>query len=401
MHALLRGYFNQQANAEKFRQLHKYQIRLRPQDAKEEPKTFCYTYRNQKDQKFGVFIPTHIDDPSEEVPRLTIHLKQALGFLIDYRDKRTRLEDEFFLLPLMDNANNHWTVLKIKLKKDGHFKAKYYDGAFFKRNAYPQIQNTLHSMLGVPTKAPLLLEQVDPFDCGPLSFKMIRTLAKGEEPPVLPLDPCSLRNNDLRILIAASREQAKFHSNPAHPGPFYQLDVEKPDKPFWVRHRGKILIGAISLTVAITVALIIFFPPAILVPAVGAIASATSFNALTMAALGATMAGAGTAFVSLASSLIVDGVRTLWKHLKGKNKPRPEFSYDANENGFASVECSLSEKSKRKITESRRTDVLQMAPLEDEQVESPVYSSPIGLGQRRKSLSEGDFENFAFAPRPQ
>lgn len=404
MHALLRGYFNQQANAEKFKQLHRYKIKLRLYDSKEQPKTFCYTYRNKKGQKFGVFIPTHIDENlTNELLPITIYLKQALGFLIDYRDQRSRLEDEFFLLPLIDNTNQHWTVLKIKLNKDGTFAAKYYDGALFKRNACQQVQNTIRSMLGVPTKAPILLEQVDPVNCGPLSFNMIRTLAKGKEPPVLPLDPNSLRKKNSRLLVAASQKQSKFHSDPValHPGPFPFLDVEKPDKPFWVRHRGKILIGAISLTVAITVGLIILFPPAALVPVVGAIASATSFNALTMAALGATMSGAGTAFVSLASSLILDGVKTFWNYLKGKNKPRPEFSYDENENGFASVECSLSEKAKRKIAETRRPDGLQMSSLEEEEVMSPVFSSPIGLGQRRTTLSETDFEGLSSAPRPQ
>lgn len=407
MNTLVRGYFNQQASAEKFEKLQKYQIRLRPEDRREIPKTICYTYRNKKNQKFGVFIPTHIDEnPANELPGLTILLKQALGFLIDYRDKhRTRLEDEFFLLPLIDNANKHWGVLKIKLTRNNVFKATYYDPAFFKRNAiYAKVSSTIRSMLNVTTKAPDLLQQIDPFNCGPLSFNMIETLAEGEEPSVLPVDPCSCRNDHYLILVAASRVQAEFEADSANTGrsgPFPQLDVNKPYKPFWVRHRGIILIAAVSLTVALAVGLIILFPPAALVPAIGAVGAATSFSSITMAALGATIVGASTAFVSLASSLIIDGAKSLWRTLTGKNKPRPEFSYDVNENGFASVGCTLSDNAKQKMAQvRRRTDALQMSFPEEEEPLSASFRSPIAPPSQRRRLSVEDFE-LTLSSQPQ
>ncbi len=396
MHVLLRSYFNQQANAEKFVKIHKYRIRLRPEDAREEPKTFCYTYRNKKNQKFGVFLPTHVDEnPPHELPGITVRLKEALGFLIDYRAQRSRLEDEFFLLPLMDSTNEHWTVLKIILKKDGSFKAKYYDGTIRKKSStYQHVQYLLRSLLNAPIKAPTLLEQVDTFNCGPLSFNMIKTLARGDEPRVLPIDPYKLRKKDFRTLVAASTEQSKYAQTIASPGPFPQFAQEKPDKPWWVRHRGKIVIAAMSLAVAITVALIIFFPPAILVPAVTAAASATGFSTVTMAALGATMLAASTAFVTLATSMAVDGVKSLWRSLRGKNKSRPEFVYDARENGFATVERGLSENAKNKMAEVKERDVLQMVPLKNVDGAVPAYPSPIASPRRRATLDERDFSDW-------
>lgn len=330
MHALNRAYFNQfTSSAYKFTPLKRYRGKFYLNQKDENEKTFLYSYRNKKNQKFGVFIPTHIESKvkNQEFKHATLRLTQALGFIRDYQESRDKSENEFFLLPLMDNTNQHWTVLKINLYAD-KITAEHFENSIRKKPVVKNyLRQMLKNMLNAEMATPFLLRQIDPVNCGPICHNLIRVLARGDQPGILPKTAFHYRNKDFKLLADATKYDAQValqrKKDDLSASPFLNLDVQEPNKPFFVKHRTMILFGIVVFAIALTIGLSIIFPPT---PAIAAVVAATTINTYAFAAMGAVIGAFGTGLIAACFA----GAKKVYRTYISKKKVR-EFIY--NEEG--------------------------------------------------------------------
>ncbi len=180
--------------------------------------TLVTAYQQSKDngQKFFLFNPISLESGDRNDSVVTRNYEQALKFMILHKESRPEPKgNEFFLLPICDQQSKHWTVLKVNLSADDVFSAEHYDPSPTKKSETKRwIMTGLQNLnKDIKMATPFLMQQIDTWNCGPYSLRLIRLLAHGKKPTVYPQTAFNYRVRDLKVIKALKKTDPEKESD--------------------------------------------------------------------------------------------------------------------------------------------------------------------------------------------